>query len=390
MSMQNFDELINREGTSSYKYDLRKSIFGTDDLYPMWVADTEFRAPGFVLERLQQRINHGILGYTITTDAYYKSIIHWLEKKHNWGVKKSWIKYSPGVVPSLFASVLAFTNPGEKVIVQTPVYHPFYYAIEQTGRQLVKNPLVLKNGRYEMDFDDLLSKIDSKVKLIFLCSPHNPTGNVWKKNELERFSEICLANNIIIISDEIHADIVYKPNLHIPLASLSDEISANTITLMAPSKTFNIAGLNSSYIVSSNKNLLDKINYFFEGMHIGPNLFAPEATIAAYENGLEWLEQLTCYFMSNINTATSFFEANMGKLNINKPEGTFLLWLDFRKYNLPQKQINEILIKKAKTGLSDGTIFGAEGEGFQRMNIGCPASLLKEALNSIAGAFRSI
>lgn len=388
--VHNFDEIINREGTHSYKYDLRKKMFGTDEVYPMWVADTEFKAPDFILGPLRERIEHGVLGYTITDKTYYHSIVNWLEKNHGWKVKTNWIKYSPGVVPSLFASVLAFTQPGDKVIIQTPVYHPFYYAIEETGRQIIKNPLVLKNGRYQMDLDDLKSKIDKQTKLIFLCSPHNPTSNVWKKNELLEICEICIKNNIIIISDEIHSDIVYKPNKHIPTAMLSQEIADNTITLMAPSKTFNIAGLNSSYMISSNEKLLKQLNFYFEGLHIGPNIFALEATKAAYENGYDWLQQLLSYYSKNINLVREYLKNRLPKIELIEPEGTFLLWLDFRKYNLPQKEINNLLVQNAKIGLSDGTTFGAEGNGFQRLNIGCPTKLLTDSLDSLAKAFSNL
>lgn len=387
---QNFDEIISREGTYSYKYDLRKKMFGTDDVYPMWVADTEFKAPEFILEAIQRRLNHGILGYTITDNDYYTSIINWLWKKHNWQVQKNSIKYSPGVVPSLFASVLAFTEPGDKVIIQTPVYHPFYFAVQETGRQLVKNSLILKEGRYAMDLEDLKSKIDKHTKLIFLCNPHNPTGNVWKKHELLELCEICLKNNIIIISDEIHSDIVYKPNVHIPVATLSEEISNNTVTLMAPSKTFNIAGINSSFMVSSNEKLLKKINFYFEGLHIGPNIFAIEATKAAYNYGEDWLDNLIKYFEKNTDTVRKFLKSELNKIDLIEPEGTFLLWLDFRKFNLKRKELNDLMVLKAKLGLSDGAIFGAEGNGFLRLNIGCPAEKLNEALNSMCNVFKNL
>jgi cystathionine beta-lyase len=386
----NFDEIVNRKGTNSYKYDLRKKIFGTDDVYPLWVADTEFKAPDFILNPIRERLDHGILGYTLTDKGYYQSIIDWQDKCHGWQVKSNWIKYSPGVVPSLFASVLAFTNPGDKVIIQTPVYHPFYYAIQDTGRHILKNPLILKDGRYYMDLDDLKSKIDEQTKLIFICNPHNPTSSVWKRKELEDICEICLKNNIIIISDEIHSDIVHKPYKHIPTASLSEEISDRTITLMAPSKTFNIAGLNSSYIISSNEKILKQLNFYFEGLHIGPNIFALEATKAAYNNGYDWLQQLLQYYAANIKVVKEFLSNRLPKIGLIDPEGTFLLWLDFRKYGLSQADLNKIIVEKAKIGLSDGTTFGIEGIGFQRLNIGCPTKLLTEALFALEGAFKNL
>jgi cystathionine beta-lyase len=388
--IQDFDKIINREGTNSYKYDLREKMFGTTEVYPMWVADTEFAAPAFVLESIQKRLNHGVLGYTILDDTYPDSIINWLEKLHGWKVKREWIKYSPGVVPSLYACVMALTRPGEKVIVQTPVYYPFYSAIRDTGRELIKNPLKLVNGRYQMDLDDLKAKIDNQTRMIFLCSPHNPTGNVWKKEELLQLAEICIANKIILVSDEIHADIVYKNYKHYPTASLSEEIAARTITLMAPSKTFNIAGLNSSYIIASDTSLLKQVTFYFEGIHIGPNIPAIEATKAAYNFGYQWLQELLAYYSGNILLVKEFLKTSLPQIELIEPEGTFLLWLDFKNLNLSHDKLRVLLVQKAGIGLSDGIIFGPEGKGFQRMNIGCSRLELEKALLAMAGAIKTI
>lgn len=387
---QDFNKIINREGTNCYKYELRNKLFNSDDVYPMWVADTEFKAPDFILEALQERLNHGIFGYTLTDDAYYLAIMKWLKNVHAWDTKKEWIKYSPGVVPSVFASVLAFTKPNDKVIIQTPVYFPFYSAVNETGRQLVKNPLILKNGRYQMDLDDLKSKIDNDTKMIILCSPHNPTGNVWKHNELLELCNLCLENDILIVSDEIHADIIYKGNTHIPTATLSGEIADNCITLMAPSKTFNIAGLNSSYIVSSNEGHLKKFHEQIEALHIGPNIFALEATKAAYNNGEQWIKELVKHYTENTDIVRQYISSELRDVSLIEPEGTFLLWLDFRKLGLKRAELNKILVEKAKVGLSDGYMFGPDGEGFQRMNIGCSQIKLTEALNNIGQAFSNI
>lgn len=381
--MQNFDEIIEREGTHCYKYDFRKKIFGVDDVYPMWVADTDFRAPDFITDALRKRLDHGIFGYTFLDDEYFSSIINWIRIQHGFKIKKEWIKYSPGVVPSLFASVLAFTEPNDKVIVQTPVYFPFYSAVKETGRQLVRNPLVLRDGRYEMDLNNLKSKIDAQTKMIILCSPHNPTGNVWRKQELLDLCAVCLENDIMIISDEIHADIIYQGNKHIPSASLSDEISKNTLTLMAPSKTFNIAGLNSSYVFSSNPDILDKFSRYVEGLHIGANIFAIEATKAAYMHGKEWLSNLIGYYTDTIEMAREYIHSNLKNIDLIEPEGTFLLWVDFRKTNLSRDEMLKLLVDSAKLGLSDGFMFGKEGDGFQRMNIGCPRQKVLEALERI-------
>ncbi len=388
--IQNFDEIIAREKTNCYKYDLREKFFNAEDVFPMWVADTDFKAPDFIIEAMQKRLSHGIFGYTFLDDDYYRAITQWLKKQHGWNVEKDWIKYSPGVVPSLFACVLAFTQPDDKVIVQTPVYFPFYSAVKETGRTLVRNPLVLKDGRYYMDLEDLKSKIDDKTKMIILCSPHNPTGNVWKPEELIDLCNICLEKNILIISDEIHADIVFDGFKHTPTASLSDDIARNTMTLMAPSKTFNIAGLNSSYVVSSNSELVEKFAKQIEALHIGPNIFAIEATKAAYFNGELWLKELIGYFKANTNTVKEFLKQELDKVSFIEPEGTYLLWLDFRKFGLKREEINKILIEGAKLGLSDGFMFGEEGDGFQRMNIGCPNSMIKKALSQLLECFRNL
>jgi cysteine-S-conjugate beta-lyase len=385
---QNFDEIINREHTSSYKYDLRKKVFGTDDVFPMWVADTDFKAPSFIYEALRKRLEHGIYGYTIQDDEYYNSIIHWMKIQHGWTIEKEHIKFSPGVVPALYASVLAFTQPGDKVIVQPPVYYPFFSSVKELGRELLMNPLVLENGRYHMDLADLRSKIDDRTKMLFLCSPHNPGGNVWHKEELLAICNLCLEKNILIISDEIHADIVYPGFKHIPTATLSAEIDKQTITLNSPSKTFNIAGLNSAYIISSNPELLNRISYYHAGMHISADMFAIEATKAAYNHGKDWVNELITYFSNNINAVRSFLSKNLPQIEMMEPESTYLLWLDFRKLNINRKELSDLLIQKAKLGLSDGFQFGAEGNGFRRMNIGCPLSKVEEALEALVQAFK--
>jgi len=381
---QNFDEIINREHTSSYKYDLRKMIFGTDDVLPMWVADTDFKAPSFILEAIRKRLDHGIFGYTIIGDDYYNSIIYWLKEQHGWEIKKEHIKFSPGAVPSLYASVLAFTKPGDKVIVQPPVYYPFFSAVKESGRELVLNPLILENGRYHMNVNDFKSKIDNRTRLFFLCSPHNPGGMVWRREELSEICQVCLENNILVISDEIHSDIVYQGFKHIPTATLGAEIEKNTITLNSPSKTFNIAGFSSSYIISSNSDLLHKISRHFEGMHISSGIFDIEATKAAYFHGKDWIRGLIAYFTNNVINVRTFLENNLPEIGLIEPEATYLLWLDFRKLNLNRKELSDLLVQKAKLGLSDGFQFGAEGNGFRRMNIGCALSKVNEALEAMA------
>lgn len=385
----NFDEIINRENTNCYKYDYRDKLFGDPSVTPMWVADMDFRTPDFVINAIKERLSHEILGYTYIPDSLYESIINWIDFHHQWQIKKEWISFTPGVVPAFNIALLAFTNPGHKVIIQPPVYHPFFYAINDHNRQLVRNPLQLKNGRYQMDFDHLISQIDDKVKMLILCSPHNPTGNVWKKEELQTLAEICIKNNIVIISDEIHADVVYKGNKHIPLASISPEIAENTITLMAASKTFNFAGLSTSYFIASNKKLHEQFRQAVAKLHIPEcNIFGLVATEAAYTIGYEWHRQLLNYLQENIALAEKFINNELKNLDLIYPEATFLLWVDFRRTGIAGKQMKEILVQKAKVGLSEGTIFGDEGEGFQRINIGCPKIILQQALERIKNALQ--
>ena len=384
----NFDEIIHRENTACYKYDLREKYFGTKEILPMWVADMDFRTPDFIVDAIKKRVEHEVYAYTYRTDSIYQSVINWLYKRHQWQVKKEWIGFSPGVVPALNMAVLAFTAPGDKIIVQSPVYFPFYSAVKDHDRQLVVNPLVLNNGRYSMDYEHLKLQIDNQTRMLILCSPHNPTGNVWRKEELEALVTICIENNILIISDEIHADIIFSGHKHIPTAKLSAEIAEHVITLMAPSKTFNFAGLATSYIVASNPKHFERLNGMNEKLHLGSgNIFGGVALEAAYNHGDEWLGQLIAYLEKNITFSEEFINNELPGIELIKPEATFLLWIDFRKLNLKGKTLTQKMIEKAGLGLSDGRLFGTDGEGFQRMNIGCPASLVKQALVQIKNAF---
>ena len=383
----NFDELIDRRNTACYKYDLREKFYSDPDVLPLWVADTDFRTPDFVIKAIQNRLQHEILGYSFQPDSQYQSVIEWVYRRHQWKIKKEWIGFTPGVVPALSFAVLTFTRPGDKIIIQTPVYFPFYSAVTDHGRQLVLSPLVLENGRYRMDFDNLKSQIDSGVKMLILCSPHNPTGNVWKKEELLELTIICREHNILILSDEIHADIVYEGNKHIPTAMLSEEIADQTITLMAPSKTFNFAGLSTSYFIAPNKKLYKKFSQTVSKMHLGAgNIFGNIALEAAYREGDEWLSQLILYLQQNIAFAKDFINSNIPCVEVIEPEATFLLWVDFRKTGLDDKTVRTLLLKDAQVALSNGILFGKDGEGFQRINIGCPRSVLEKGLRQIASS----
>jgi len=382
-----FDEQIDRENTACYKYDLRGEYFGKEDIIPMWVADMDFKTPSFIIEALKSRLDHEILGYTFRSDSFYESVVNWLKRRHGWDVKKEWISFSPGIVPALNLAVLAFTEPGDKIIVQKPVYFPFFPAVESHGRILVNNPLRYQRGRYEMDFEDLIEKTDSRVKMMMLCSPHNPTGNVWSYDDLKKLTEICLEKNILILSDEIHSDLVYKGNRHIPTASVSPEAADITFTCVAPSKTFNLAGLSTSVVITSNRTLKEKYDKILEDIHVGGgNLFGFAAFEAAYKYGDEWLDALLKYLEDNLRFLIRYLYENIPGIKPVIPEATYMVWLDCRELGLNGKELNKFMIHEAGLGLSDGTIFGMEGIGFQRINIGCPKPVLIKALHQLKNA----
>ena len=390
MKKYNFDEIIPREGTNSVKYDFRKRIFGKEDVIPMWVADMDFRTPDFVMDAIRQRTKHEVLGYTIRPDSFYEAIINWNLRKHGWKVEKEWLSFSPGVVPAVNMAIMAFSNPGDKIIVQPPVYHPFFHSIESHGREILRNPLKLENGRFNMDFEDLKNKIDDKTSMILLSSPHNPGGSVWHKSELEELGQVCKENGITIISDEIHADLILYDNKHTPLASISKELADITVTTMAPSKTFNLAGLSTSYVIASNPELLKKYNKALEKTHVWHgNIFGSVALQAAYNHGSDWLEQLLDYVEGNIDFVDRFFRENLPEVKVIFPEATYLLMLDFRELGLSSEQLKKLMIKEAGVGMNDGASFGKEGDGFQRMNVACPRSVVEKALNNIARAVKN-
>jgi len=386
--MWDFDEIIPREKTNSIKYDLRKKLFGSDELIPMWIADMDFKTPPFIVDAIKKRAEHEIYGYSIRNKSFFESVIHWMKYKHNWQVKKDWITFSPGVVPALALSVLAYTKPGDKIIVQPPVYFPFFSLVKNNGRQLVYNQLKYDKGSYYFDFEDLKKNIDSRTKMILICNPHNPGGRVWTKEELTELSEICLENDILMISDEIHSDLVFKPNKHVALSSISEEIANKTISIFAPSKTFNLAGLSSSVVIINNPKLKVCFENFINDLHIGNgNIFGDVALESAYFNGAEWLGALMNYLEGNITLVKNFIDKPGIKIKMEIPQSTYLLWLDFNKYDLQKDELNKLLVQKAKVGLSPGELFGPGGEGFQRMNIACPKSILNKALSNLEKTF---
>jgi cystathionine beta-lyase len=386
----NFEEKLSRENTDCVKYDLRKSIFGKEDVIPMWVADMDFKSPDFVVNALKERVNHEIYGYSIRNEGFYNSVITWLYKRHGLTIQRDQMTVSPGVVPALSMCVLAYTKPGDKIIIQPPVYHPFFSIVKNNGRQVVCNPLKFINNRYYFDFDDLEQTIDISTRMLFLCNPQNPVSRVWTHEELVRLSEICMKHEILIFSDEIHSDLIYQPYKHCPIISISEDIAQHSITAIAPSKTFNLAGLHTSVMIIPNKKLHAEYELMLDNLHIGAgNLFGNIALEAAYIHGEEWLEQLLEYLEGNIKFVKEFLKTYIPSIELVEPEGTYLLWLDFRNLNMNQEQLNEFLIHKAKVGFNDGTLFGQGGEGFQRMNIACPRTLIEKALTQIKAALKT-
>lgn len=382
----NFDEIIDRTNTNCEKYDGRKRIFGSEEVIPLWVADTDFKTPEFIVNALKQRLEHEIFGYPVKPDSYYKSIKSWLNRRHDWQVEQDWIVYSPNVVIALASVILSMTKPGDKIVVQPPVYFPFFHVIKGNERVMVENPLKEFNGRYHFDFEDLKSKIDKDTKMLLLCNPHNPGGMVWTKEELTELGQICLDNNIIVVSDEIHADLIYSGHQHQPFASISEEFAMNSITTMSASKTFNIAGLSSAYLIMGNRRYRAKYLRFMQATHIiSGNLFGLIATEAAYTYGDEWLAQLLHYLEGNFEMIQSYLSVNLPKLKVMKPEGTYLVWIDLAGLSIPFKEAFDKLVK-AGVGLSSGQMFGKGGETFVRLNMGCPKSVLQEALDKMKEA----
>ncbi len=390
-SKYNFDEIIDRHGTSSMKWDFLAQFFGSEDLLPLWVADMDFKVCPHIIDALIKRAQHGIYGYSMFMPSYYDSVIKWYKKKYHWDIKKEWIVFTPGVVPAINLAIRAFTNPGDKIIVQPPVYYPFYSAIEENGRLILTNPLIFKNGHYEMDYKDLEKKVmDPKARMLILCSPHNPVGRVWKKEELEQLGEIAVDNGILVISDEIWSDIRYSKIDFTNFASISEKFANNSITCTSPSKTFNLAGLQISNIIIPNKKLRQIFqNYVNATGFTKPNFFAVIAAQIAYDECEEWLDELLKYIEGNKNFLKKFLKENMPDVELVEPEGTYLAWLDFRKIETDPKKLERLLREKAKVAFDEGYIFGPGGEGFERINLACPRSILKKALMQLTNAIKN-
>ncbi|MDP2430638.1 MAG: PatB family C-S lyase [Pseudomonadota bacterium] len=384
-----FDRIIPREGTAALKWDGRKSVFGTDDVLPLWVADMDFAAPEAVTQALAARAAHPVFGYSLFPDDVYEALTGWLRARHNWEVERDWIMMAPGVVPSLHAAVLAFAAAGEGVIVQPPVYFPFFSAVTTTGRRLVENPLLFADGRYRIDFDHL-ERCAADARLLILCSPHNPVGRVWNEEEQREILRIARKHKLVVLSDEIHHDLIYPGQRHIPLATLADD-GDDIVTAVAPSKTFNIPGLGLSALVASKPEQREKLRRAFDLLHVsGANPFSIAAFSAAYQHGAAWLDALMVYLVASRDEVTATLAREAPSIRVVAAEGTYLLWLDCRELGLSDAALNRFFIERARLGMSPGSLFGQGGDGFMRLNLGAPRAMIREAIQRLVAAVNGV
>lgn len=389
-----FDQPIDRKGTASVKWDSTPEIFGQSNLLPMWIADMDFPSPMPVIDALKRRAEHGFFGYTSRPDSFYKAIEKWMKKKHGWQIKREWICTSPGIVTGLSLLINTFTDPGDKVIVQPPVYYPFINLIKNNGREVVYNPLRyrtdLNEATYEMDFDDLKQKIvNTGAKMLILCSPHNPVGRVWTKEELKRLGELCLEHQVLVVSDEVHSEIIFPNHCHTPFPLVSKSFELSSIVCVSPSKTFNLAGLHTSVIIIPNAQLRERYLSILERFSLNKvNIFGTVALESAYKYGEDWLNQLLTYLYQNVLYLSDYIRERIPKIKVIKPQGTYLVWLDCRELGMDDQQLEQFMIGKANVALRHGYLFGPGGEGFVRINIACPRSILHEGLKRIERAVK--
>lgn len=385
-----FNSAPERKDTNAEKYALREKLFGSDDVLPMWVADMDIKTPFFVIDAIRDRLKHPILGYEEIPDSFFESQIKWIEERHGYSLKREWMFYSPSVVASINLCIKAFTEAGDKVIVQTPVYFPFFTSVTNNDRIVVTNELIEKDGYYEMDFDALEACIDEKTKLMLLCSPHNPVGRVWKEEELFRLGKICSKHDIVILADEIHSDLIFKGSKHTPFAKLSKELEERTITCYGPGKTFNMAGLSISTVSVPNNDLREQFKKVYKSIHFAEGTVLGHVGFeAAYTKGESWLEELLVHLQGNIDYLDICLKEYMPRITMRKPEGTYLAWLDCRALGLDGKALKSFFYKEAKLGLSAGTSFAQEGEGFMRINLATPRSTVEEAVSRLHTAYES-
>lgn len=379
----NFDKIPDRVGTDCEKYDHREPLFGRADVIPMWIADMDFDVAPFISEAIKRRAEHSVYGYGFRSDSYHRSIIDWVGRRNGWTIERQWLDFTPGVVSGFVFAIRALTNEGDSVVIQPPVYPPFARMINANGRRVVNNPLILGEGRFEIDFEDLDRKLAGARALLF-CNPHNPTGRVFTPEELRRVGELCVKHNVVIISDEIHSDLIQKPHRHIHIASLSDEIASRTVTFIAPSKTFNLAGLSTSVSIVSDPELRRKLRTEYGKLHADQgNVFGTVALEAAYTNGDQWVDELNEYVGRNMDFVVSFIAENMPEVKTIRSEGTYMMWLDFSAWGMDQQTLYRHMIDRAALGLNNGILFGIEGEGFMRINLATSLEVVERAMNQL-------
>lgn len=386
--MNQFDLHVERKGTASVKWDLTKEVFGTDDLLPMWVADMDFKAPKEVMKSLQERVEHGVFGYSFPTPQTRKIVQQWIKQRHNWNVPLSSIEFSSGVVKALATTIEALTRKGDQIVIQPPVYYPFFSLVEQNERVIVENQLIYEEGQYKMDFDHLEAALKNpKTKMLLLCNPQNPGGRVWSREELKRVGDLCLEHHVYIVSDEIHSDLVLFDHIHTPLASIDERFMEISITCHAPSKTFNLAGLQASVMIIPNEEIRIKIKEVEKKQGVFTiNSLGITALEAAYQFGLPWLNDLKTYLEKNVQLVEDFIESEISALSVIHPQSTYLVWIDYRMLQISEKDFEQKLINYGKLGLEMGSKYGKSGEGFVRMNIGTQQSVVRNGLERLKRA----
>ena len=386
----NFDEVVCRKHTDALKLEALAPRWGRTDLLPMWVADMDFKTPPFIVEVMKKRMECEVFGYTAKPESWYEAIISWQARRHQWTITKEMISFVPGVVPALAMAVQAFTERGEKVMIQQPVYNPFAQVVRNNHRELVNCPLDLKDGQYHINFEVFEEKIKG-CKLFLFCHPHNPGGRVWTREELQKVAAICAQNNVIIVADEIHADLTLPPYQHIPFATVSEEAAQNSVVFASPSKAFNMAGLATSYAVIANPTLRRRFESYVEGNELAAgNVFAFNTVVAAYNKGEEWLQQMLNYVQGNVDEVIHYIGKYIPQLKVIVPQASYLVFIDFSALQLSQKEIVALCTDKAHLALNDGAIYGEEGKGYMRINLACPRSVVKQALIQLKEAVRSI
>lgn len=390
--MYDFDKIVDRTGSGDLKHEVLAERYGRADLLPLWVADMDFETPEFITDALRRRLEHSLFGYTVEPKDYWPTVQKWIKDHHGWDVKRDWLSYIPGIVKGIGMVINVFTKPDEKVIIQPPVYHPFRLTPEENGREVVYNPLKENsNGSYSMDFDNLEEVADDKCKVLILSNPHNPAGIVWDKDTLARLAEFCYDHNILVISDEIHCDMALWGNTHVPFATASDKAAQCSITFGAPSKTFNIAGIVSSYSIIPNDEIRNRFYTWLAANELNEApMFSPIATIAAFKNGEQWRKAMLHYVEQNIIFMEEYCKTHLPKIKPLRPEASFLVWLDCRALGLNHEQLIDLFVNKAHLALNDGEMFGKGGAGFMRVNVGTPRAILTKALEQLTKAVAEI